>query len=234
MRIEKLAASAAMSRKDFKKALSRGRVKVNGAVVKQSINIDAEKDYIELDGEKLSYVEFVYIMLHKPAGVISATEDNKQKTVLDLLPEKYKFYDLFPVGRLDIDTEGLLIITNDGQTAHNMLSPVKKVFKTYFVKTDLPVIKEDKERLERGIELSEGVTKPAKLTFTDKENEVYLSITEGKFHQVKRMFAAVGKKVIYLKRTEFGGLCLDNELKCGEFRELTATEIEHIRNIMQN
>jgi len=236
MRIEKLAASVAMTRKEFKKAMSQGRVTVNGVYKKGgSVDINPDTDMVELDGKRIVYTEFVYIMLHKPAGVISATEDPRQQTVIDILPEKYKKYALFPVGRLDIDTEGLLLITNDGQTAHKLLTPNKNVFKTYFVITDEEVTREDADRMQEGILLDDGyMTKPAIVRVYDDKTHSSISITEGKFHQVKRMYAAVGKKVLYLKRTEFGGLCLDESLEKGECRELTEAEVEKIKNIMQN
>lgn len=235
MRIEKLAASVAMTRKEFKKAMGQGRVSVNGIIKKSgSVDIDPAADVVELDGKKIEYNEFIYIMMHKPAGVISATDDPRQQTVIDILPEKYKRYDLFPVGRLDIDTEGLLLITNDGQTAHKLLAPNKNVYKTYFVITDGEITEEDAQRIQSGVMLDGGyMTKPARVMVYEDKTQSSISITEGKFHQVKRMYASVGKKVLYLKRTEFGGLCLDESLEKGETRELTPDEVEKIRNIMQ-
>ena len=181
--------------------------------------------------------------MNKPNGVISATEDKEHRTVIDLLGEEYRTYNIFPVGRLDIDTEGLLLLTNDGQMAHNLLSPKKEVNKKYYVEVRDPVLKIDIEKLEKGILLEENfVTKDSKVEVIenskisiDKTNgqrnpsKVFITITEGKYHQVKRMFKAVGNKVIYLKRIEMGSLKLDPTLNPGKYRELTQKEINLLK-----
>ena len=176
---------------------------------------------------------YEYYLFHKPAGCVSATEDNLHKTVMDYLTDVRR-KDLFPVGRLDIDTEGLLFITNDGALAHELLSPAKHVEKTYYAKVEGHVTEDDVNLFEKGVDIGEDVpTKPAKLVVLSEGDisEVELTITEGKFHQVKRMFEAVGKKVIYLKRLSMGNLTLPKDLAPGEYRPLTKQELEHLRNI---
>ena len=174
--------------------------------------------------------------MNKPSGVISATEDGKHKTVIDLLCEKYKNYKVFPVGRLDIDTEGLLLLTNDGVLAHNLLSPKKHVDKKYYVELKEPLTIEKKKILENGIKLEENfVTKKAKIEIIDKDedievNSVFITISEGKFHQVKRMFKFVENEVLYLKRVKMGKLLLPENLKLGEYRELSEEEMDLILN----
>ena len=168
-------------------------------------------------------------MLHKPAGVVSATEDAECRTVLDLIHEGKK--GLFPVGRLDKDTEGLLLLTNDGALAHNLLSPKKHVDKTYFAVLDGAVGEKEQELFLQGLDIGdEKKTLPAKLELTDKENEVFITVQEGRFHQVKRMAQAVGRKVIYLKRISMGSLVLDDTLETGEYRSLTEKEIAELKN----
>ena len=175
-------------------------------------------------------------MMNKPAGVISATEDSHHKTVIDLLNNKYRTYDVFPVGRLDIDTEGLILLTNDGILSHNLLSPKKHVDKKYYVKIAKPLSENDVKTLENGIKLGENfVTKKAKIEVISKDshengnNQVYITISEGKFHQVKRMFKAVNNEVLYLKRITMGNLLLDQNLKLGEYRELTEEELDELK-----
>ena len=182
-----------------------------------------------MNEKEVSYQKFYYYMLNKPAGVVSATTDQHDKTVLDLLKDAYG-KDLFPVGRLDKDTEGLLLITNDGELSHNLLSPKKHVDKTYLVKTKEMVTLDMASALEQGVDIGEEkLTLPAKVKIL-KEKEIELSITEGKFHQVKRMLKAVGNEVIYLKRLSMGSLLLDESLKCGEYRSLTDAEILELKN----
>ena len=183
-------------------------------------------------GQMVAYAEYEYYMLNKPAGVVSATEDKKDSTVLDLIDEKQR-KDLFPVGRLDKDTEGLLLITNDGELAHQLLSPKKHVDKVYFARIDGKVTEEDRRRFAEGLEIGEEkLTLPAYLEILKSEeiSEIRLTIREGKFHQVKRMFHAVGKEVIYLKRLQMGSLVLDPRLALGEYRELTGQELEALRD----
>ena len=186
------------------------------------------------NGQPVSYVSYEYYMLNKPAGVISATEDRKDTTVLDLIKDK-KRKDLFPVGRLDKDTEGLLLITNDGDLAHRLLAPKKHVDKVYYAKIRGKVTEEDVKQFEKGLNIGTEnkpeMTRPASLEILTSadESQIRLTIHEGKFHQVKRMFLAVGKEVTYLKRERMGTLCLDENLKPGEYRPLTKEEMEHVR-----
>ncbi len=225
------------SRTDIKKAVKGGLVKVDGTIVTDSgMHVDPEVSVIEMGGQKLNYREYIYIMMNKPQGVISATVDTKQKTVFDIMPEQYKCFDLFPAGRLDIDTEGLVLMTNDGQLAHEILSPRKHVEKTYYAHVAGIVDQTDIEAFKDGVVLDDGYkTLPAKLKIlkSDDISEIELKITEGKFHQVKRMFESVGKKVIYLKRLSMGKLVLDSGLKLGECRELTNEELELLKSSVQ-
>ena len=225
------------SRADIKKAVKVGLVKVDGTVVTDSgMHVDPEVSVIEMGGQKLNYREYIYIMMNKPQGVISATVDTKQKTVFDIMPEQYKCFDLFPAGRLDIDTEGLVLMTNDGQLAHEILSPRKHVEKTYYAHVAGVVDQMDIEAFKKGVVLDDGYkTLPAKLKILKSGDisEIELKITEGKFHQVKRMFESVGKKVIYLKRLSMGKLALDSGLKLGECRELTNEELELLKSSVQ-
>lgn len=182
------------------------------------------------DGRPVSYRKFEYYMLHKPAGVVSATKDPKEKTVLDLI-DGAKRRDIFPVGRLDKDTEGLLILTNDGALAHRLLSPAKHVDKTYYAKVLGEVTEEDIRRFKEGLDIGdEKPALPADLTIISagEVSEVSLIIREGRFHQVKRMFQAVGKEVTYLKRTAMGGVVLDEDLAAGKWRELKKEELEQL------
>lgn len=233
MRIDKLLANAGEgSRKEVKKLLKNGMVTVNDKVIKDpKIHIDPERDIIAINGDVIEYKEYVYFMMNKPDGVISATEDYYDKTVLDLLHETDRVLSPFPVGRLDKDTEGLLLLTNDGQLAHRLLSPKKHVPKTYFAQILGEVTEEDEEAFREGVILDDGYkTKPGELKILKSglTSDIELTITEGKFHQVKRMFMAVGKKVVYLKRISMGPLILDESLPLGEYRELTEEELESL------
>lgn len=230
MRIDKLLANMGVgSRKELKTAIRKGAVTVNDLVVRDpGKHVDPEADQIHFRGQQIIYKEYVYLIMHKPAGVISATEDTYHETVIDLLPEEYRIFAPFPVGRLDIDTEGLLVLTNDGQLSHQLLSPKKHVDKTYFARIDQPVTKVDREIFSKGVVLDDGYkTLPAWLEVLDApgRNEVHITIQEGKFHQVKRMFQAVDKQVEYLKRISMGGLRLDKKLEIGQVRELTQEEL---------
>ncbi|MBS7525511.1 rRNA pseudouridine synthase [Fusibacter paucivorans] len=220
------------SRSELRVIMKRGVVTVNGKTVKDgSIKVDLAKDNVAFEGVSVPYIPYIYLMLNKPQGVISATEDAKLPVVVDLVPEPFRHYEVFPVGRLDIDTEGLLLLTNDGALAHRLLSPKHHVPKQYFAKLAAPVNPEDTGAFEKGITLEDGYEcMPAKLLTTGIADEVLLTIYEGKFHQVKRMFEALGNKVIYLKRMRMGGLQLDESLKLGEMRLLTAEELELIEN----
>ena len=218
------------TRKDLKKIVKNGMVQVNGITIKDSaMKVDPEKDKIVINGEEIFYREFIYLMMNKPAGVISATFDNKDETVIDLLEVEHQVFEPFPVGRLDKDTVGLLLLTNDGDLNHRLISPKCKVDKVYFAKIDQKVTEEDIEKFKHGITLDDGYRcKEAILEIqkaSEEGSEIVLTIQEGKFHQVKRMFEAVGKKVTYLKRIEFGTLPLDEDLEEGEYRELTEEEI---------
>ena len=218
------------TRKDLKKIVKNGMVQVNGITIKDSaMKVDPEKDKIVINGEEIFYREFIYLMMNKPAGVISATFDNKDETVIDLLEVEHQVFEPFPVGRLDKDTVGLLLLTNDGDLNHRLISPKWKVDKVYFAKIDQKVTEEDIEKFKHGITLDDGYRcKEAILEIqkaSEEGSEIVLTIQEGKFHQVKRMFEAVGKKVTYLKRIEVGTLPLDEDLEEGEYRELTEEEI---------
>lgn len=238
MRLDKLLSHSGFgTRKEVKNLLKKKGVTVNGEVQKEGkFQIDLEKDRVEVCGEEVSYQEFVYFMLHKPQGVISATTDNLHETVIDLLQPHDQLQEPFPVGRLDIDTEGLLLLTNDGALAHELLSPKKHVNKVYEAEIKGVVTKEDVIAFEKGISLDDGyVCKPAVLDIIEtNENEgtswIRVTIQEGKFHQVKRMFEAMGKEVVYLKRLSMGPLILDEELPLGEYRPLTLEEIEQLKN----
>lgn len=222
------------SRSDIKKYVKQGLITVNGIRAKDSgMHVQPESDVILLEGEQIVYREFIYVMLHKPPGVVSATEDRRDRTVLDLLAPELLAFEPFPVGRLDKDTEGLLLLTNDGKLAHELLSPKRHVPKTYTALVSGDVGEEDMRQFAKGVTLDDGyVTLPGELTVLDKEQQgeevlsrIELTIHEGKFHQVKRMFESVGKKVLYLKRNRMGNLSLDPSLKLGEYRELTNDEL---------
>ncbi|BBM57844.1 pseudouridine synthase [Leptotrichia trevisanii] len=251
MRLDKFLANSGIgTRKEVKDILKNRKISVNDIFVKDGkIQIDEKKDIVKYENKIVNYKPFVYIMMNKPAGVISATEDNHHKTVIDLLNDEYRTYDIFPVGRLDIDTEGLLLLTNDGVLSHNLLSPKKHVDKKYYVKIANPLSEDDIKMLENGIKLEENfVTKKAKVEIicngsekesknsdfdenknNKNENLVYITISEGKFHQVKRMFKAVNNEVLYLKRVKMGNLLLDEKLELGEYRELTEEELNNLK-----
>lgn len=253
------------TRSGIKSLVRQGAVTVNGERVKDpGMQIHPEQDQVMLDGERIVYRDTVYVMLHKPAGVVSATEDNRDRTVLDLLDPEVTVFSPFPVGRLDKDTEGLLLLTNDGKLAHELLSPRKHVPKTYRSLVAGDVGETDYEAFRQGVTLDDGyVTLPAELkvltgssvqqpdqeafyaaemagakelagrsgtsALTGPLSWIELTIHEGKFHQVKRMFEAVGKKVLYLRRISMGPLVLDPTLEPGRWRELTAEEVESLR-----
>ncbi|GAA6309223.1 pseudouridine synthase [Intestinibacter bartlettii] len=220
------------SRSELKKFCKNGLVKVNGKVINNpGVQVDVENDEIIFDGEKVTYKEFIYLMLNKPDGYISATFDKRDPIVLDLIDKEDLVFEPFPVGRLDKDTEGLLVLTNDGQLAHRVLSPKKHVPKTYYAKIEGIVTEEDIKAFAKGVTLDDGYeTMPAELIIlkSDEISEIELTIHEGKFHQVKRMFESVDKKVIYLKRLSMGKLKLDENLELGEYRELTDEEVKMI------
>lgn len=269
MRLDKfLSEMGIASRKETREYAKKGRIKVNDAIVKSSdYKIDTDKDIVTFDGRTIAYEQFEYYMLNKPAGVVSATVDNNDRTVIDLIDSERK-KDLFPVGRLDKDTVGLLIITNDGELAHSLLSPVKHIDKKYFARVEGIITEEHIKRFKEGLKLKDGtLTKPAQLEIiksgndksdnvksdnpksendksdnpksdnlksnnekSDNISEVEITICEGKYHQIKRMIACVGGKVIYLKRLSMGSLKLDENLREGEYRRLTEEEIKCLRN----
>ena len=231
MRLDKYLTTLGIgSRTQVKELIKKGKITVNGEkILKPDFHIDENNDEVDLNGVNLKYNKFYYYMLNKPAGVLSAVSDNNCKTVIDLLnvtPKK----GLFPVGRLDKDTEGLLLLTNDGALAHNLLSPRKHVDKTYFAILDGEVGEKEQELFLQGLDIGdEKKTLPAKLEITDKANEVFITVQEGRFHQVKRMAEAVGRKVEYLKRISMGPLVLDKELKKGEYRPLFEEELAKLK-----
>lgn len=232
-RLDKLVSlNCSVSRRDARKLIKDGAVSVNGAVaLRAELAIDTDIDRIEVDGYDFKIREHLYVMLNKPEGVISASNDTKKQTVVDLLPDSLRRRSLFPAGRLDRDTTGLLIITDDGDFAHRLLSPSHHVYKTYIATLDNPLSEADVARLESGIELSDGtVCLPAKVKTFENDGEpcAEIRIREGKYHQVKRMTAACGSKVVKLRRVSIGALKLDESLAEGECRELTDEELQLI------
>ncbi len=232
MRLDKFIANqSTLSRSEAVNVIKNGKVSVDEKIVRDpKTQINEEKNIISLNGEKLIYKEFIYLMLNKPTGYISSTDDPRQKTVLELLPEIYSCRKPFTSGRLDIDTTGLVLLTDDGAWSHNITSPKKKCFKTYIVQTFLPLSKEAMHQLETGVFLDgdDKITEPA-LIREINPCEYELKISEGRFHQVKRMMLAVGNKVVKLHRAAIGDIRLDSQLKLGESRELTNDEISFFR-----
>lgn len=230
MRLDKfLCDTAGLTRTEAKNAVKKGQIAVNGQVQKAAdFKVKENTDTVTFQGKPLSYAAFHYYMLHKPAGVITATEDKKENTVMDILREE-KVKNLFPVGRLDKDTEGLLLITDDGELAHNLLSPKKHVDKEYLVKVRNSISEEDCRKLSEGVDIGdEKPTAPAKVERV-AEKEILLTIREGRFHQVKRMLQAVGNEVLYLKRLSMGRLRLPEDLEKGAYRPLSEEEIYKIK-----
>lgn len=217
------------TRKEIKKLISQGVVYVNGEKVKKSENKYDEDDIvIKINGKEIEVRKNIYLLLNKPKGYVSSTEEKNQKTVLDLVPEKYKNRTVFPAGRLDKDTTGLMLITDDGEFAHNILSPRKHVKKEYEVTIDIPVTEDMVKGFKEGINLSDGECKSAKLEITG-EYTARVTITEGRYHQIKRMFGCYGAKVTELNRICMGNLYLPKDLKLGEIREVTLDELEKIQ-----
>lgn len=223
------------SRKDIKKDIRNGIVEVNGETVrKNGVKVYPYDDEILYDGIEVEYREFIYLMMNKPKGLVSSTDDPSSRTVIEVLPYEYLIFEPFPAGRLDKDTEGLMLITNDGKLSHQLLSPKKGIGKTYYVEVDGVVEEEHKKVFQDGIKLDDGyVTLPADLEIekSDIISKVYLTIKEGKYHQVKRMFGALSMNVVYLKRVSMGPLQLDKDLEVGEIRELTDEEVNLLKNI---
>ena len=219
------------TRSQVRQQIAGGNVTVNGLPARRpELKVDTDKDRVLFCGTEAAYAQYEYYMLNKPAGVVSATEDKKERTVLDLLQER-KRKDLFPVGRLDKDTEGLLLITNNGDLAHRLLAPGRHVDKVYYAEIDGEVTREDAELFRAGVDIGDKKkTMPAFLEILSSadRSEILLTIREGRFHQVKRMFHAVGKEVLFLRRIQMGPLKLDEKLRPGEYRRLTKEEVEKL------
>lgn len=232
MRLDKYLTNQGIgSRSQVKELIKSKKVFVNNVLEnKPERHIDENNDIVSLDGVNLEYNKFYYYMLNKPPGVLTAVKDNNYKTVMDIMDVTPK-EGLFPVGRLDKDTEGLLLITNDGELSHNLLSPKKHVNKTYYVELNGELIDSDIDLFAKGLDIGEkNITKPAKLEILSGRNRAYITITEGKYHQVKRMFQAIGLTVTFLKRISMGSLILDKNLKSGEYRKLTEEEISNLKS----
>ncbi len=232
IRLDKyLSEMGAGTRSEVKKYVRQGLVTVDGEVVKKpEVKVEETKQTVMVGGKRIGYEKYEYYMLNKPQGVVSATTDSHDKTVVELIEDR-KRKDLFPVGRLDKDTEGLLLITNDGELAHRLLSPKKHVDKVYYARVEGRVTEETVEKFRKGLDIGNTeFAKPSELKILkeDETSEIELTIQEGKFHQVKRMFHAVGMEVVYLKRLSMGELILDMELKPGEYRPLKANEVEKL------
>lgn len=231
IRLDKYIASAlALTRSEAHSLIKKGCVTLDGRVEKDiGKKFSPDTTRVFCRGEELSYSRFHYYMLNKPDGYICSTEDMRDPTIMELLPENVKHYDIFPVGRLDKDTYGLVILTDNGELAHFLLSPKRHVDKKYYLETDIPMCNEDAEKLKLGVDIGEkNLTLPARLEICDDPTKAYITICEGKFHQVKRMLSAVGKEVVYLERVQFDEIKLDTSLERGEVRELTDVEIESL------
>lgn len=227
-----------ITRKEAKEAVKKGKVTINGEVVKKpECKLDADDGQVEFEHQPVIFEQFHYLMLHKPQGVVSATKDNHDKTVIDLIHEDFKDK-LFPVGRLDKDTEGLLLLTDDGMLAHELLSPKKHVEKVYFAKVSGRFTDKEVKKFQKGLDIGNGEkAKEADLRILkaeESQSEVLITITEGKFHQVKRMVKAVGSEVLYLKRLSMGTLKLDEKLRIGAYRRLSETELKELKEHTNN
>ena len=230
-RVDKVLANLGCgSRTDIKKMCKNREVSIDGEMIKDSsYKFDPKESVIKVNGEQVKYREYIYLMMNKPQDIISATHDNLHETVIDIIDNEFSAFDPFPIGRLDKDTEGLLLISNDGKLAHKLLSPKKHVGKTYYAEVEGEVTEADIESFKEGVYIDEKYkTLPAKLKILEsgKQSKIELTIMEGKFHQVKRMFQAVDKEVVYLKRISMGSIILDETLELGEYRELTEDELE--------
>ncbi|MBE6700613.1 MAG: rRNA pseudouridine synthase [Ruminococcaceae bacterium] len=231
VRLDKFVSSSlAKTRSEAHLLIKKGRVELNGKVEKDiGKKLDPENDVVTCEGISLTFSKYHYYMLNKPDGYVCSTEDIKDRTIMELLDEKVRHYNVFPVGRLDKDTLGLVILTDNGALAHFLLSPKRHVDKKYYLETDLPMTEEDVKKAEEGIDIGEKhLTLPAKLEITSDRTKAYITLHEGKFHQIKRMLQALGKTVIYLERIEFDKIKLDPDLKRGELRELTPEETESL------
>ena len=217
------------SRKEVKELVRKKRITLNGEIIlKSDIKINPEIDKIKIDDTEISVKEYVYLMLNKPKGYVSATEDRNMPTVLDLVPSEYSHRNLFPAGRLDKDTTGLMIITDDGVFTHNILSPQKHVKKKYNVTIDIPLTNEMILGFKEGVVLNDGVCKSAMLEKTEKHRGI-VTLTEGRYHQIKRMFGCFGAKVIELERIGMGNFMLPNDLELGKCREFTPEELKKVQ-----
>lgn len=232
MRIDKfLSEMGICSRSEASKAARRGGITVDGEICRRAdLHIDPEKNIIAYLGKEIGYKRFTYIMLNKPEGYVSATDDPRERTVLELLDDRSRRLGLFPCGRLDKNTVGLLILTNDGELCHRLLSPKKHVSKVYFFRSERIVTEEDRLRLESGVTLDGVLTKPAKVNLREDRLSGEITLTEGKYHQIKRMLEAVCNRITYLERIEFAGIPLDPKLERGEWRQLTADEEALLRS----
>ena len=223
------------SRKEVKKLIKSGAVQIDGNITTDAESkVDPEKQAIKVNGTLINYRKYVYLIMNKPQGVITATEDSRSSTVLDLIDEEYLCFDISPVGRLDKNTEGLLILTNDGEMNHSLTSPKKGVDKVYYAEVSGRVNSKDIKLFKRGITLKDGYKAlPADLEIIEESDisKIKVTVREGKYHQVRRMFEAVSKKVIFLKRLSMGSLELDEDLEPGEYRELTEREIEELKSL---
>lgn len=227
MRLDKYLADMKVgTRTEVKEIIKKGHVKVNDVIIKKADYKINTEDIVKVDDEIVNYVEYEYIILNKPQGYLSATEDKYDKTIMELIKSKRK--DLVPVGRLDKDTEGLILLTNDGQLNHKLLDPKNHVDKKYYVEVDTKIIDNAQDIFSKPMDLGDFITKPAKLEIID-DYHAYLTISEGKFHQVKRMFSKIGSEVIYLKRVSFKNLELGN-LQIGEYRYLSDEELYELKN----
>ena len=227
MRLDKYFSSQKiLSRSECSEYLKKGRIAVNGEIVKKGdLKIDPEKDEITLDGKPIKYKKYVYILLNKPFGVVSSTEDGRDKTVIDLLPESLQKRNLFPCGRLDKDTVGLVVITDDGESAHAALSPKRHVEKEYYFETADEYDEEDRKAIENGLTLRDGyTTKPCKIERKSEKSGV-ITLTEGKYHEIKRLFGARSNKITFLRRDSFAGIRIGN-LDSGEWRYMTDEEVK--------
>ena len=218
-----------LTRKEIKELIKKKRIKINETIANSSnIKIDSNKEKILIDDKELIIKKYIYLILNKPKGYVSATTDNKDKTVLDLVPDEYKHRNLFPAGRLDKDTTGLMLITDDGLFAHNILSPKKHIDKKYEVTIDTYLTNEMIEGFKKGVILNDGICHPSNLEIIEP-NKGIVTLTEGRYHQIKRMFGCFNAKVIELNRIFMGNLYLPNDLKLGEVRELTIEELNKIK-----
>lgn len=235
MRLDRLLANMGVgTRREVKQLVKEGCVFVAGKLVSDpGLIVEASATEIIVAGKEIPYRKHVYLMLNKPSGVISATDDARDRTVADLVAADYGFYHSFPVGRLDKDTEGLLLLTNDGILAHNLTSPKKHVPKTYYVEVTGHLTPDDAAAVQRGLDLGDFISMPGRLEIlrSGEQSAAHITIYEGKFHQIKRMMAVLGKEVTYLKRLTMGALNMDPQLKPGEYRELNEDELKLLKGI---